>query len=260
LINEDLRGPPTAHSSTTICMADSGLLMRDAQSLRESSRSQLRAGDAYCSVPVVVVEVDPCSRDRLCALLAQSRRTTDRETERPDLVLVCRAQPGAAVSVRGVVLALQVRCAEPTWTASVARHAAAQLAGVLAEPPITDQTGGSCYPPRIAVRSIGRIEFVEVPEIEWLQASGNYVEIHTRARSLLHRESLHALEQRLDPVQFLRIHRSVVVNRAAVQEVRAIRSGRVVIVREGRSFRVSRKYRTALDSLARDPVMRHGDR
>jgi two-component system LytT family response regulator len=57
----------------------------------------------------------------------------------------------------------------------------------------------SRYLQRLVIRSIGRVQFVDVAQIDWLEASGNYVEIHAGARSFLHRERLRVLEQQLDP-------------------------------------------------------------
>ncbi|HTE53949.1 MAG TPA: LytTR family DNA-binding domain-containing protein [Kofleriaceae bacterium] len=103
---------------------------------------------------------------------------------------------------------------------------------------------------RLVIRSIGRVQFVDVAQVEWLEASGNYVEVHAGGESFLHRERLRVLEAELDPAVFLRIHRSVIVNRGAVAELRPIAGGdHTVVLRGGRELRLSRTYRAALDAL-----------
>ena len=60
---------------------------------------------------------------------------------------------------------------------------------------------GDGYLRRLVIRSIGRIQFVDVAQIDWLEGSGNYVEIHAGKERTLHRERLHVLEAQLDPAQ-----------------------------------------------------------
>jgi two-component system LytT family response regulator len=100
------------------------------------------------------------------------------------------------------------------------------------------------------IRSIGRVQFVDVAQIDWLEASGNYVEIHANHESFLHRERMRVLEAQLDPAEFVRIHRSIIVNRAAIAQIRPIAAGdHAVILRDGRRLRLSRTYRSAVESL-----------
>ena len=96
---------------------------------------------------------------------------------------------------------------------------------------------------------MARIQPVEVNGIEWLLGAGNYVELHVNGQTVLHREPLRSLEQRLDPTEFVRIHRSVIVRRNCVREIRAIGHGYHLVVCAERSFRVGRKYRAALAQL-----------
>lgn len=108
------------------------------------------------------------------------------------------------------------------------------------------------YRQRLVIRSIGRVQFVEVAQIDWLEASGNYVEIHAGNESFLHRERMRVLEAQLDPAEFVRIHRSIIVNRAAVAQIRPIAAGdHAVILRGGQRLRLSRTYRAAFESLER---------
>lgn len=115
----------------------------------------------------------------------------------------------------------------------------------------TPAAPGTSYLQRLVIRSIGRVQLVEVAQIDWLEASGNYVEIHTGKESFLHRERLRVLEAQLDPAQFLRIHRSIIVHRSAVKELRPLPGGDYsVVLRDGEPLRLSRTYRAALASLA----------
>lgn len=110
--------------------------------------------------------------------------------------------------------------------------------------------GAGRFLERLVIRSIGRVQFVDAAQIDWLEASGNYVEVHAGTASYLHRERLRVLEAALDPSAFVRIHRSVIVNRRSVVELRPIAGGdHAVLLRGGRELRLSRTFRAALASL-----------
>jgi two-component system LytT family response regulator len=72
---------------------------------------------------------------------------------------------------------------------------------------------------RIVIRSRGRILPLLVGKIEWIEAADNYVRLHTTNEAYVTRETLASLEDRLDPQQFLRIHRRAIVNVNAVTEI-----------------------------------------
>ncbi|KQW89951.1 LytTR family transcriptional regulator [Massilia sp. Root418] len=67
------------------------------------------------------------------------------------------------------------------------------------------------YWQQLSVRSVGRIECVQLEEVLWMEAAGNYVELHLASRRVLHRVTLSRLEQHLNPACFLRVHRSAIV-------------------------------------------------
>lgn len=69
------------------------------------------------------------------------------------------------------------------------------------------------------VRSVGMIESIPVSEVRWIVASGNYAELHLAERKVLHRATLRALEQHLDPAEFMRVHRSVLVRKALMRAI-----------------------------------------
>lgn len=64
---------------------------------------------------------------------------------------------------------------------------------------------------QLSVRSVGRIECVQLEEVLWMEAAGNYVELRLAARRVLHRVTLSRLEQHLDPASYVRVHRSAIV-------------------------------------------------
>lgn len=99
-------------------------------------------------------------------------------------------------------------------------------------------------PDRILVRSGTKAFFVKLTEIEWLEASGNYVRLHTPARDprALVRETLAHLAEWLPP-QFLRVHRSAIVNLDAVAEVRTLASGDgEILLKTGARVALSRRH------------------
>ena len=103
------------------------------------------------------------------------------------------------------------------------------------------------YAERLMVRSAGRVTFLRVDEVDWIEAAGNYVRLHVgRDAHLLH-EGLAALATRLNPTRFARIHRSTIVNLDRVRELQPWFHGdAVAILRDGTRLQVSRTYREAL--------------
>jgi two-component system LytT family response regulator len=75
------------------------------------------------------------------------------------------------------------------------------------------------YANEIVVKDRGRAEFVRVDDIDWIEAAGNYLEIHAAGKCHLLRETMKDLEARLDPDRFVRIHRSRLVHRQRVRQV-----------------------------------------
>jgi two-component system LytT family response regulator len=96
---------------------------------------------------------------------------------------------------------------------------------------------------RIAVRSVNRIVIVPVAAIRRLEAEDNYVRIWAE-RAYLHRETLSGLVGRLDPGDFLRIHRSHAVNLRAVRELRPLPHGEYrMVLADGTELTSGRSYR-----------------
>src|SRR5262249_14504612 len=75
------------------------------------------------------------------------------------------------------------------------------------------------YVDRLALKDRGPVRLIDVSEIRWIAAAGVYITIHTAAESYLPRGVLGGVEAQLDPRQFLRIHRSHIVNFSFVHEL-----------------------------------------
>ena len=100
---------------------------------------------------------------------------------------------------------------------------------------------------RIPVRLGPRILFVDIPDIDYVQADGNYVRLHTRSKSYLVRETLNAFEERLRPYGFLRIHRSTIVHGERIAEVEPLFHGEYAVkLKDGTKLRSGRSYRDQL--------------
>ena len=106
---------------------------------------------------------------------------------------------------------------------------------------------------RLVVKSGGRLFFLRTDEIDWIEAAGNYVRLHVGPVSHLLRETMNAIESRLDPEKFFRIHRSRIVNMERIQEMQPWLNGEyAVLLRTGTRLTLSRGYREKLqDRLAR---------
>jgi two-component system, LytTR family, response regulator len=108
---------------------------------------------------------------------------------------------------------------------------------------------------RLVVKDAGRIFFLRANEIDWVEAAGNYLRLHIGKESHLLRETMHRFERQLDPNQFLRIHRSTIVNIERVKEFRPLFHGEyAVILRDGRQLTLSRAYRVRLDEHLHKPL------
>jgi two-component system LytT family response regulator len=107
---------------------------------------------------------------------------------------------------------------------------------------------------RVALRAAGRISFVNVEDILYVQAAENYVQLHLKtARHLLH-VPIATLEASLDPRMFLRIHRSVIVNLRQVQELETGAHGEyIVVLKGGARLQSSRSYHDVIKKWASNP-------
>jgi two-component system LytT family response regulator len=108
---------------------------------------------------------------------------------------------------------------------------------------------------RLMIKSNGRIHFLRMADIDWCEAAGNYVRVHAGPQCYLVRDTMSHLESELDPQQFIRIHRSTIVNVDRVQEMQSSFNGEyVVLLRGGTRLTLSRGYRDAIHARLGKPL------
>jgi two-component system, LytTR family, response regulator len=101
---------------------------------------------------------------------------------------------------------------------------------------------------RLVVKSGGTTRFVRVAEIDWIEAAGVYANLHVGGKELLYRAALNELAERLDPVRFIRVHRSAIVNIESILHLESISHGEFeVLLKDGSRPRISRTYRSQLE-------------
>jgi two-component system LytT family response regulator len=132
-----------------------------------------------------------------------------------------------------------------------------ELAALLAALPAG--AGGAppaaAYLTRLAVRVGERVYYVRTADIDWVEADGNYLRLHTgtgtpQAKAHLIRKPLAALAEELNPAQFARIHRSALVNIDRIRELRALSDGEYqVLLTDGTKLKLSRTYRANLPAF-----------
>ncbi len=97
---------------------------------------------------------------------------------------------------------------------------------------------------RIMVRSGGRITFVRVEEVDWIEAQGDYICLHSQGKKHLVREKISEMEEQLSPAAFLRIHRSTMVNVTRIKEMQPLFHGEyAVVLHDGTRLTLSRSFR-----------------
>jgi two-component system LytT family response regulator len=100
---------------------------------------------------------------------------------------------------------------------------------------------------RFVIKSGGRVFFIRADEIDWIEAAGNYVKLHVGTDTHLFRETMNAVEAKLDSDAFFRIHRSHIVNIERVKELQPWFNGEyVVFLKNGTRLTLSRSYRDKL--------------
>lgn len=126
-----------------------------------------------------------------------------------------------------------------------------RLYGLLANVDLQDS--GSVIK-RFPVRRGNEIAFVQVEDVDWIEGLGDYVGLHVGNRTHLIREPLTSLEARLDRNQFVRIHRSTIVQVERTVRVEPLSNKDAVLtLRDGKTLRVSRTYRPRLQELLQKP-------
>ena len=106
------------------------------------------------------------------------------------------------------------------------------------------------YVDRLVIKSAGRVFFLSVAEVDWIEAADNYVRLHAGVESHLLRETMNNLEKKLDPEQFLRIHRSRIVKIQRVKELRPLFRGEYdIMLKDGTRLETGRGYRDRIQKL-----------
>lgn len=107
--------------------------------------------------------------------------------------------------------------------------------------------GDAPYATRFAIRIGHRVVFIAVADIDWIEAMGDYAGLHVAGKVHLLRERLHQLARRLDPAQFVRIHRSTIVRADRIAEMEMLSNRDSLLrLRDGTPLRASRTYGDAL--------------
>ena len=116
---------------------------------------------------------------------------------------------------------------------------------------LEDLKKAETYAERLAVKTSSGVSFLRTEEIHWVDAAGNYVRLNTQdGENHLLRETLSALEKRLDPKRFVRVHRSTIVNVERIREIRAQSHGEhLIIMEQGQRLTLSRSYRDRVHDL-----------
>lgn len=113
----------------------------------------------------------------------------------------------------------------------------------------------SKYLERLVVKTSGRVFFLKTDEIDWIEAQGKYVNIHVRKEAHLVREGMNSLEASLNPRKFVRIHKSSIVNIDQIAQLQPWFHGDYrVILRDGTTLTLSRRFRQNLDQLLGKPL------
>jgi len=102
---------------------------------------------------------------------------------------------------------------------------------------------------RLVVKTGGITRFVRAEDIEWIEGAGVYVTLHTAGKEILHRTPLNILSEKLDPLHFVRIHRSAIVNIDSIVQLEQLTHGEFdVVLKSGRRVKISRNYKPVLEA------------
>ena len=115
---------------------------------------------------------------------------------------------------------------------------------------LRQQPGGAGYLKRLIVRESGTVQFVSLDNVDWIEAVDYYVRVHAGKTTQLVRYTMSDLERQLDPMRFMRVHRSAIVNIAQVREIRvAHQNQHEVVLHSGARIPLSRSKKTPLEEV-----------
>src|SRR5579871_3303364 len=113
---------------------------------------------------------------------------------------------------------------------------------------VSREPGRGQWLDRLVVKAAGTTRFIRVADIEWIEAAGVYVTLHVGTKEVLYRAALNDLARKLDPMRFVRVHRSAIVNIESVSHLQPISHGEFeVVMKSGTRSRISRTYRAGLE-------------
>jgi two-component system LytT family response regulator len=107
------------------------------------------------------------------------------------------------------------------------------------------------FPKRLAIRDGAETACVDVDEIDWIDAAGDYMCVHAAGTTYVLRGTMKHLEEVLNPETFVRVHRSAIVNRHRVTSMRPHRNGEYFLqLGNDTELKLSRKYKKSIERLA----------
>ncbi len=113
-----------------------------------------------------------------------------------------------------------------------------------------DSDSGGQWPEKLSIKDGCDIEFIKVADIQWVDAAGDYMCIHAAGKTHIMRITMKQLAAQLDPAQFLRIHRSTLVNANGIVRAQTLNNGEYLLTLEsGNQLKVSRSYRDKVKHL-----------
>jgi two-component system LytT family response regulator len=108
---------------------------------------------------------------------------------------------------------------------------------------------------RMVIKSMGKIHFVELQDICWIEAYDYYIKIHVAERYYLVRKSLRSMEELLPSAEFFRIHKSSIINIRHLKELQSKNNGDYCVTMiNGKQLNLSRNYRSCLEQLLQTQV------
>jgi two-component system LytT family response regulator len=114
-------------------------------------------------------------------------------------------------------------------------------------------SGAPLKPQRLVIKAGRRLVFLDIAEIDWIEACGNYVKFHVGRDSYIVRSGIGQIADRLNLAEFVRIHRSTVVNASKIKELEPCDNGEyIVVLRDGKHLSCSRGYGARLQQLIRN--------
>ncbi len=109
---------------------------------------------------------------------------------------------------------------------------------------------GARFIDRIAIKSGGQVSMIPVSEIDWIESAGDYVYIHSNSRKHIIRETMKSLEEKINPGQFVRIHRSTIVNIDRIKSLKSNEHGDFEVnLHNGERLKLSRSYRSRFQKV-----------